>query len=82
LVVLAEHVVDHSSEWAAATSAINTAMLKTLWDNYRISRFDFSGYMDWGELELYLRGTPTWYFDRRDCEAFAELKRSRKLVAA
>jgi hypothetical protein len=77
---LATHVVDpnpQSSEYTAARSAINAAMLKVLWDNYRISRFDFSGDTNWGELELYFYGTPTWYLRRRDCEAFAELKRAR-----
>jgi hypothetical protein len=77
---LATHVVDdnpQSSEYTAARNAISAAMLKVLWDSYRISRFDFSGDTNWGELELYLHGTPTWYFVRRDCEAFAELKRAR-----
>jgi len=81
---LVAHVVDpspQSGERAAVTNAINAAMLKVLWDAYRISEFDSPDDMDWGELELHLRGTPTWYFDRRDCEAFAELKRAGRIAA-
>jgi hypothetical protein len=77
---LAKHVVDYnpqSSEYTAARNTISAAMLKVLWDSYRISEFDFSGDTKWGKLALYLDGTPTWYFVRRDCEAFAELKRAR-----
>jgi len=77
---LATHVVDpkpQSSEWTAATNAINTTILNALWDSYRISEFDLPGDTNWGELELRLHGTPTFYFGRRDCEAFAELKRAR-----
>jgi hypothetical protein len=77
---LAVHVVDpkpQSAEYAAATNAINMAMQKTLWDSYRISQFDLADDVDWGELELGLHGTPSWYFGRRDCKAFAELKRAR-----
>ena len=82
---LAAHVVDatpQTGEYAAATHAISAAMLKALWDSYHISRFDPAGNdLDWGELELHLRGTPKWYFLRRDCQAFAELKRARKIAA-
>jgi hypothetical protein len=81
---LADHVVDpdrQAGEHAAATNAINAAMLKALWDSYRISRFDLPvDDVNWGELELRLRGTPTWYFDRRDCEGFAEVKRAGKIA--
>jgi len=64
---------------SAATNAINAAMLKTLWDSYRVSEFDLPGNdnVDWGELELRLYGTLSWYFDRRNCEAFAALKRAK-----
>jgi hypothetical protein len=84
---LASHVVDldkQTGEYAAATNAINAAMAKALWDNYRISSFDLPDNEDvnWGELELYLRGTPTWYFGRRDCEGFAEVKRAGKITDA
>jgi hypothetical protein len=82
---LAMHVVDpypQSGERADAQNTINAAMLKALWDSYRISEFDLPGDDgDWGELELRLNGTPSWYFTRRDCEAFAELKRARKIAA-
>jgi hypothetical protein len=83
---LAAHVVNNAppqnAEYAAANRAISAAMLKTLWDSYRISRFDLPGNdnVDWGELELHLHGTPTWYFGRRDCEAFAALKRAKIAV--
>ena len=70
-----------SSEHTAATNAINSAMQRALWDSYRISQFDFSGDTDWGELEVRMHGTPTFYFDRRDCQAFAELKCARKVAA-
>ena len=75
---LAAHVVD-KSEYAAALNAINAAMLKALWDSYHVSEFDLPGNdnVDWGELELRLHGTPSWYFDRRDCQAFAALKRAK-----
>jgi hypothetical protein len=56
-------------------------MLKVLWDSYRISQFDFARDTDWGELELRLQDTPTFYFSRRDCTAFAELKRAGKIAA-
>jgi hypothetical protein len=83
---LASHVVDldkQSGEYVAATNAINTATVKALWeDNYRISEFDLpdNEAVNWGELELYLQGTPTWYFGRRDCEGFAEVKRAGKIT--
>jgi hypothetical protein len=82
---LAAHVVNRNpqnGEYAAATTAINTAMVKALWDSYHISRFDFFGNdTGWGELELRFDGTPTWYFVRRDCQAFAELRRAGKIAA-
>ena len=81
---LAGHVVDlnrQSGEYAAATNAINAAMLKALWDSHRISRFEISNDTDWGELELRLQGTPTWYFGRRDCQAFADLKKRARKAA-
>ena len=57
-----------------------TAMLKA-WDSYHISQFDLADDTNWGELELRPHGTPTFYFDRRVCQAFAELKRARKIAA-
>ena len=63
---LATHVVDpkpQSSEWTAATNAINTTILNALWDSYRISEFDLPGDMDWGELELRLHGTRRFISD-------------------
>jgi hypothetical protein len=85
LTILATHVVDpkpQNSEYVAATNAINAAMLKALWDSNRISKFDLGGDdVNWGELELRLHGTPTFYSGRRDCQAFAELKRARKIAA-
>ena len=83
---LAAHVVNNAppqnAEYAAATRAISSTMLKALWDNYRISGNDLPGNdnVDWGELELHLHGTPTWYFGRRDCEAFVALKRAKIVV--
>ena len=82
---LASHVVDldkQTGEYAAATNAINAAMVEALWDSYRISRFDLPDNegVNWGELELHLQGTPTWYFGRRDCEGFAEVKRAGKIT--
>jgi hypothetical protein len=79
---LAAHVINmnpQKSEYAIATNAINAAMLKALWDSYQVSEFDLPGNdnVDWGELELRLHGTPSWYFDRRDCQAFAALKRAK-----
>jgi len=82
--ILATHVVDprpQSSEHVAATNAITAAVLKALWDSYRISEFDLPGDTDWGELELRLHGTPTFYFGRRDCQEFVDLKRARKIAA-
>jgi hypothetical protein len=76
---VASHVVDRyppSSEFATATDATSSVMLKALWDSYQISEFG-NDKVDWGELRLWLHGTPTWYFDRRDCEGFAELKRAK-----
>lgn len=82
---LAGHVVDQdkqTGEYSAATNAINQAMLKTLWENYRISEFDLPDFenVNWGELELYFQGTPTWYFERRDGQGFAEVKRAGKIT--
>lgn len=81
---LVAHVVDQdrqTGERASAANDINAAMVKALWDNYQISRANIpASMMDWGELELHLHGTPTWYFDRRDSQGFAEVKRAGKIT--
>jgi hypothetical protein len=80
---IAYHVVDstpQSAEWDRAIRDIRATMLKILWDEYHIGEYDF-GVVDLGDLELDLRGTPAWYFDQRDCRAFAEIKRAGKIAA-
>jgi hypothetical protein len=79
---IADHTCDlyeNTEERFQAEQAIDRAMTEVLWRTSQVSRFrgpDFTeGY---GELNLRLDGTATWYIGRRDCKAFQELKLQNK----
>jgi hypothetical protein len=73
---IADHTCDFSDtkERFQAEQAIDRAMTEVLWQISEISRFDFSD--DYGEINLRLDGTASYYVGRRDCEAFQKLKSS------
>jgi hypothetical protein len=52
-----------------AQQSIQSALTKTLWDNYRISPLDDPDFEEWGELTVSFHGTALFYCDRRDAPA-------------
>jgi hypothetical protein len=76
---IALHVSDQdrkkSQEHLQIQHAIEQAMARAVWNTLNhISGFQDLDGQDWGELEVRLEGTAFWYFGRRDCEAFRQLK--------
>jgi hypothetical protein len=59
-----------TKEYFQAEQAIDRAMTEVLWQINRVSRFGLDFEDDYGEINLRLDGTATWYVGRRDCEAF------------
>jgi hypothetical protein len=53
----------NSTNYLEARADIDRAMTKVLWENNRISEFDFG--QDYGELRLRLAGSAVWYLKRR-----------------
>ena len=74
---IALHVSDQdrktSHEYLQIEQAIEQAMARAVWDINHIGFGDLDG-QDWGELRATLWGAAHWYFGRRDCEAFRQLK--------
>lgn len=72
---IADHTrdLDDTKERFQAEQAIDRALTEVLWRMSHVSRFPRFG-EDYGELNLRLDGTATWYIGRRDCEAFQALK--------
>jgi hypothetical protein len=64
---IASHVCNNdtrSKEYLETRVYIDRALSRVLWQNQRITQFDFDG-QGYGELELLLEGSPVRYFDRR-----------------
>jgi hypothetical protein len=65
---VALHVCDSDSstrEYLQSQMYIDRALTESLWQTGRITEFGMDG-EDWGELELQLDGSASWYFDRRE----------------
>jgi hypothetical protein len=76
---IAYHTCDFrpgTSEYFQAEQAIDRAMTEVLWHVNQVSRYGLHLGEDYGELNLRLDGTATWYVGRRDCDAFQKLKSS------
>jgi hypothetical protein len=58
-----------SDEYVSARQGIQAALMETLWDKYKISKFDrvFANEedSDWGELNVNFYGAAEWYIERR-----------------
>jgi len=81
LTTIALHTCDFhpgTKEYVQAEQAIDRAMTEVLWQINRTSRFGLDFGDDYGEINLRLNGTATWYIGRRDCAAFQELKLKNK----
>lgn len=64
---IALHVCDpdpSTKEYSQTRQNIDRALTEVLWQIQQISEFGMDG-EDWGELELHLDGSPSWYFVRR-----------------
>jgi hypothetical protein len=67
---IALHVTDgNSDERRNAQQSIQLALIKTLWDNYRISQYDDPDFEQWGELSVSFSGAALFYIDRKDAPA-------------
>jgi hypothetical protein len=75
LINIADHTCDFTDtkERFQAEQAIDRALTEVLWRMSHVSRLVSFG-EDYGELNLRLDGTASYYIGRRDCEAFQELK--------
>lgn len=63
-------VDSNSDEYRNVRQTIQSALLKTLWDNYRISELDNADdEPQWGDLSLSLYGAALFYMHRRDAPA-------------
>jgi hypothetical protein len=59
----------NNDDFRDAKLSINSALTRTLWDNYRVSELDEADNQDWGELNLSFHGTASCYILRRDAPA-------------
>jgi hypothetical protein len=70
---IAMHVTSQQGEKReeriTAGQTINSALTKTMWDNYRVSQYDTGDDEDWGELNVSFQGTADFYIARRDAPA-------------
>jgi hypothetical protein len=71
----------HTTEYRPGTletlqtnQEIDLALIDVLWETQEISEFGFENEPGYGRIEVQLEGLPTFYFRRRDCEAFQKLK--------
>jgi hypothetical protein len=72
--VIAWHLTSGNPENADhinARRSIQTALTRTLWDNYRISEYDDQDDEQWGELTASFDGKALSYLQRRDAPARA-----------
>lgn len=72
---VAMHVTRSDADRLNNYPSIQTAMTKTLWENYRISQYQQNEADDWGELNVGFQGEARFYLDRRDAPARKQLKR-------
>jgi hypothetical protein len=72
----------NNDDYRNAQSSINSALLMTLWENYRVSEFDdvVDRTDDWGEVSLRFQGTASYYMDRKTArvEGLRAVSRSLK----
>jgi hypothetical protein len=67
---IALHVTSGNSDERRDTQlSIQSALTRTLWDNYRISQYDNPDFEQWGELIVSFHGMAPFYIDRRDAPA-------------
>jgi hypothetical protein len=66
---IALHVSSNPDERRTAQHSIQSALTRTLWDNYRVSPLDDPDFEQWGELTVSFHGTALFYSDRRDAPA-------------
>ena len=59
----------NSDERRNAQQSIQSALTRTLWDNYRVSQYDDPDFEQWGELTVSFHGTALFFADRRDAPA-------------
>ena len=52
-----------------AHRSIQSALVNTLWDTYRVSQYDDPDNEQWGVLTVSFGGTALFYIDRRDAPA-------------
>jgi hypothetical protein len=67
--VIASHVTDpdqSSAESVLATQSIHVALTKVGWQTHQITGDAELDGTDWGELELQLNGSATYYLERRE----------------
>jgi hypothetical protein len=72
---IANHTCDFrpgTKEYFEAQQAIDRAMTEMLWQINQVSRFGLDSGEDYGEINLRVDGTATFYVERRDCKAFRE----------
>jgi hypothetical protein len=70
--VIAWHVTSgnpKNDDHMEARRSIQTAITRTLWDNYRISEYDDPDGEQWGELTVGFQGKALSYLHRRDASA-------------
>jgi hypothetical protein len=79
---IADHTrdLDDTKERFQAEQAIDCAMTEVLWRTSQVywGRGWPEFAEDYGEINLRLGGTATWYIGRRDCADFQELKLQNK----
>ncbi|KRR14542.1 hypothetical protein [Bradyrhizobium valentinum] len=61
--------VADQSDYQSARLSIQSALTKTLWDNYRVSQYDNPDDEQWGELNVSFNGTADFFKRRRDAPA-------------
>jgi hypothetical protein len=66
---IALHVASKPDERRNAQQSIQSALTRTLWDNYRVSPYDEPDFDEWGELTVSFHGTALFYINRRDATA-------------
>ena len=65
---IAKHVSDpdpNSEEYLQTDLGIIYALTRVMWQTQQISEFGMDG-EDWGDLELQINGSASWYFVRRE----------------
>jgi hypothetical protein len=58
-----------NDDYINARQSVLYGLTRTLWDNYRVSRYDNADDEQWGELTVSFDGVAFFYIDRRDAPA-------------